>query len=68
MLGFLIYMLIQIILGFSFLAELLASSWNVTFKFLKYTSIWKPFGTVIPQTEDSAAKLGFQPLNLNFSC
>ena len=38
MLSFLIYMLIQIILGFSFLAGLLASSWNVLFKSLKYTS------------------------------
>ena len=38
MLSFLIYILIQIILGFWFLAELLASSWNVAFKSLKYTS------------------------------
>ena len=38
MLSFLIYILIQIILGFWFLAELLASSWNVAYKSLKYTS------------------------------
>ena len=38
MFSFLIYILIQIILGFSLIAELLATSWNVAFKSLKYTS------------------------------
>ena len=69
MISFLIYISIQIILGFSLIAELLASSWNVAFKSLKYTgklifNLKPRFHKLFP---DFSLKPGLKKWNLGLS-